>query len=89
MAKQYTYSVTKKVYKDRLPRSFNSEELQKHQRGGSMTNCKICTNNFQQSPDSLVLCQHKEGFVHLGCCIDNCSWDKKPCTHSVAVYDKL
>jgi hypothetical protein len=52
-------------------------------------NCRICSNNFHQSADSIVLCEFKTGFVHLGCCIDNCSMNKKPCGHSLAVYDKI
>ncbi|MFH1511686.1 MAG: hypothetical protein ABIF10_08405 [Candidatus Woesearchaeota archaeon] len=51
--------------------------------------CKLCSNNFHESSDSLVLCEHKVGFVHLGCCIDGCSWNKQPCKHSLAVYDKI
>ena len=51
--------------------------------------CKICEGNFKDSPDSLLLCNHHDGAVHLGCCINRCSWDKKPCGHCMGVYDKL
>jgi len=53
-----------------------------------MVNCKICTGQFNTSPDSVVLCSHKEGTVHLGCCINNCSWDKQICEHAIGKYDK-
>jgi hypothetical protein len=53
-----------------------------------MDSCKICSNNFQDSPDKLVLCEYKEGFVHLGCCTDRCSIDGKPCVHCVAQFTK-
>jgi len=52
-------------------------------------NCNICSGNFQDSPDELVLCQHKQGMVHLGCCVSLCSADGKPCRHSLAIYEKL
>ncbi len=51
--------------------------------------CNICDDEFQNSPDSIVLCKFKEGVVHLGCCINNCSMDNKPCEHALAIYDKL
>jgi len=51
--------------------------------------CKLCGGKFNNSPDSVVICGHHKGVVHLGCCIDNCSWDKKPCIHCHGVYDKL
>lgn len=54
-----------------------------------MDNCKICSNNFEASPDSLVLCEHKGGMTHMGCCVDRCSMDKKPCVHSKAMYSKM
>ncbi|HIJ13955.1 hypothetical protein J4399_02625 [Candidatus Woesearchaeota archaeon] len=53
-----------------------------------MDSCKICSGAFQDSPDQLILCEHKEGFVHLGCCIDRCSMDGKPCEHSKGQYKK-
>jgi hypothetical protein len=52
-------------------------------------NCKICTGEFANSPDSIVLCKHHTGIVHLGCCINRCSMDKKPCMNKAAIYDKL
>ncbi|MBN1156786.1 hypothetical protein JXA85_04160 [Candidatus Woesearchaeota archaeon] len=51
--------------------------------------CKMCTGNFHQSPDSLVLCRHHGGFVHLGCCINVCSWNKQPCEHCMSTFEKL
>lgn len=51
--------------------------------------CNICNSEFQNSPDSIVLCGFKEGVVHLGCCINNCSNDNKPCEHALSIYDKL
>ena len=53
-----------------------------------MVDCGICKGNFRDSPDSVVVCDYR-GVVHLGCCIDHCSWDKKPCAHCQGVYDKL
>ena len=59
-------------------------------RGGIMViSCNICSGEFKGSPDSIVLCDFKDGMVHLGCCINNCSMDKKPCKHAIAVYEKL
>jgi len=54
-----------------------------------MVDCKICNSDFRHSPDSIVICDYHQGIVHLGCCIDKCSWDKKPCVHCHGVYDKL
>ncbi|MBU1019876.1 MAG: hypothetical protein KJ847_01570 [Firmicutes bacterium] len=51
--------------------------------------CKICNNKFGEGSDSIVLCHHKDGPVHLGCCIELCSWDKKPCENAIGVYEKL
>ncbi|MFH1711040.1 MAG: hypothetical protein ABH840_01895 [Nanoarchaeota archaeon] len=51
--------------------------------------CNICSGAFQNSPDSVVLCAFKDGVIHLGCCIHNCSQDNRPCKHSLAIYDKL
>ncbi|MBR9705799.1 hypothetical protein GOV14_02070 [Candidatus Pacearchaeota archaeon] len=51
--------------------------------------CNICSGEFQSSPDSVVLCGFKDGLVHLGCCINDCSGDNKPCEHAIAMYDKL
>lgn len=53
-----------------------------------MDQCKICVNNFQDSPDELILCEHKDGMVHHGCCCARCSMDGKPCKHCKAVYSK-
>ena len=33
-------------------------------------NCKLCKGEFKESPDAVILCDFKEGPVHLGCCID-------------------
>lgn len=54
-----------------------------------MVVCKICGGQFDSSPDSIVLCKHKEGTVHLGCCMHNCSMDMKPCENSLGTYDKI
>jgi hypothetical protein len=51
--------------------------------------CNICHGEFKNSPDSIILCGFKDGPVHLGCCIHNCSYDNKPCQHALATYDKL
>ena len=53
-----------------------------------MAACKICGGDFKESPDKLVVCTHKEGAVHQGCCCDNCSGNGKPCDHSQGVYEK-
>lgn len=53
-----------------------------------MDSCKICCGKFEDSPDSLVLCEHVGGFVHHGCCVDRCSMDHKPCNHCKAEYTK-
>ncbi|MBU1975745.1 MAG: hypothetical protein KKG59_05055 [Nanoarchaeota archaeon] len=50
--------------------------------------CKICNGDFKSSPDAIVLCEHKDGAVHSGCCINNCSADKKPCEHCLGLYGK-
>ncbi|HII29510.1 TPA: hypothetical protein HA317_00405 [Candidatus Woesearchaeota archaeon] len=50
--------------------------------------CKVCGAEFDV-PDDIVLCSHHDGFVHLGCCINNCSWDKRPCQHAKAVLHKM
>jgi len=51
--------------------------------------CNICNGEFQNSQDSIILCKFKDGVVHLGCCINNCSMDNKPCEHALATYEKL
>jgi hypothetical protein len=52
------------------------------------TNCKLCKGDFERSPDDVVLCDHKEGAVHLGCCLYKCSLDGSPCVHALALYEK-
>ncbi len=54
-----------------------------------VVNCKICSGDFGSSPDSVVLCEHKEGAVHMGCCVHNCSSDMKPCQHCMGIYNKI
>jgi len=54
-----------------------------------MDTCKVCNGAFPDSPDELVLCEHKDGFVHLGCCVSLCSGNGKPCSHCKAIYEKL
>ena len=53
-----------------------------------MTNCKICSNPFKDSPDDVVLCDFKEGPVHYGCCVALCSQQGAPCVHAQGVYGK-
>lgn len=50
--------------------------------------CRICNALFEDSMDSLVVCNHLEGPVHLGCCSDLCSMHGGPCEHSQGVYNK-
>jgi len=54
-----------------------------------MTQCKICNVDFTDQTTSIVMCKHKGGDVHFGCCIDLCSWDKKPCSNAVGVFGKI
>lgn len=53
-----------------------------------MDSCKICANDFENSPDQLVLCEHHKGFTHHGCCTNRCSLDNKPCIHAKSIYAK-
>jgi hypothetical protein len=48
--------------------------------------CKICTVPFTNQNDTILLCNHKQGFVHMGCCTDLCSQSHSPCQHKVAVF---
>ncbi|MFH1126775.1 MAG: hypothetical protein ABIG84_05450 [archaeon] len=50
--------------------------------------CKICNDKLHQGSKNLVLCEHKQGFVHLGCCSNNCSQHGAPCSHAIADYRK-
>jgi hypothetical protein len=50
--------------------------------------CKICSGDFATSPDKLVLCEHHQGFTHMGCCSYRCSQDGKMCVHGKAMYTK-
>ncbi|MBN2051961.1 hypothetical protein JW756_00485 [Candidatus Woesearchaeota archaeon] len=54
-----------------------------------MTKCRICGVDFTDQTNSIVMCRNKQGDVHLGCCLDLCSWDKKPCQHAVGVFEKI
>ncbi|MBU0980380.1 MAG: hypothetical protein KJ709_06225 [Nanoarchaeota archaeon] len=54
-----------------------------------MVKCKLCNNQFHNSPDSLVVCNHHGGPVHLGCCRDNCSEHNAPCEHAQGIYDRF
>ena len=38
-------------------------------------NCKICSGSFGDSQDSIILCDLKEGVVHLGCCINKLQYE--------------
>jgi len=53
-----------------------------------MVVCNICSGQFDTSPDSIVLCGYKEGAVHLGCCMYNCSMSREICEHALGKYDK-
>jgi len=53
-----------------------------------MAICNICNGTFNDSPDSVVMCKHHAGAVHLGCCTDVCSEQGSPCEHSCGIYDK-
>lgn len=51
----------------------------------------ICTSGFAESADKIIVCRHKEGVVHEGCCRDCCSLDGRGhanCPHAHAVYEK-
>ncbi len=53
--------------------------------------CMICSNDFEKSGGHIVLCSHKEGVVHGGCCRDICSLDGKGhanCPHAKRVFEK-
>ncbi len=54
-----------------------------------MEYCVICGGHFVNNPDEIVLCDHKDSFVHLGCCVSQCSKDGKPCEHGRAIYSKI
>jgi hypothetical protein len=51
-----------------------------------MDTCKVCSGEFNNSPDNLILCEHHSGIVHRGCCTDRCSLDGKPCKHCIKEY---
>ncbi|MBD3204513.1 hypothetical protein GF327_09560 [Candidatus Woesearchaeota archaeon] len=48
--------------------------------------CKICSSKFNSGTDIIYLCDHKQGFVHSGCCVNNCSWDKSPCKNKISSF---
>ena len=50
--------------------------------------CKLCSVGFAESQDEVVLCNHHDGLVHMGCCTTNCSEDGKPCEHCEAIFTK-
>lgn len=54
-----------------------------------MTKCNICGVGFTGETSSIVMCKHHSGNVHVGCCMDLCSWDKKPCNHAIGVFEKI
>jgi hypothetical protein len=54
-----------------------------------VTKCNICGVDFTGDTNTVVICKHKSGNVHLGCCTDLCSWDGKPCGHAVGVFEKV
>jgi hypothetical protein len=54
-------------------------------------NCRICGSDLKLAPDVVVLCEHKGGLVHAGCCAANCSLDKQGhvnCRHAKHAFDK-
>lgn len=54
-----------------------------------MTRCRICGVEFTDGTDTIVNCRHHTGNVHLGCCMDNCSWNKKPCGNANGVFQRI
>lgn len=50
--------------------------------------CAKCEGGIHDSPDNLVLCAHHKGFVHMGCCMYDCSQDGTPCMHAMSIYRK-
>lgn len=50
--------------------------------------CKICKGLFEDSTDSLVICDHLKGPVHMGCCCDLCSMHGAPCQNCQSIYEK-
>ncbi|MBI5229113.1 hypothetical protein HY991_03310 [Candidatus Micrarchaeota archaeon] len=57
-----------------------------------MVTCKICEEAFVTKPDTMVICEHRDGAVHIGCCVHKCSWDKKGpvnCKHAKATFKKI
>ncbi len=50
--------------------------------------CKICKGIFEDSTDSIVVCNHIKGPAHLGCCSNLCSMHGSPCENSQGIYEK-
>lgn len=53
-----------------------------------MVECKICNVGFSESPDNIILCNHHDNVVHMGCCVAKCSMDGKPCQHCTSIFSK-
>ena len=53
------------------------------------TDCKICNHKLHTKADNLILCDHKKGLVHRGCCVSGCSMHGSPCKHAVSEYEKV
>jgi len=51
--------------------------------------CSICERSLFKNFDDIILCNYHEGPIHLSCCINNCSEDKRPCLHSHGEYEKI
>lgn len=54
-----------------------------------MIKCNVCGGVFKESPDAVVLCNHMQSPVHLGCCSNLCSMHGGPCEHSQGMYERM
>lgn len=54
-----------------------------------MVKCNVCGGMFEESPDPVVLCNHMQSPVHMGCCSNLCSMHGMPCEHSQGMYKKM
>ena len=54
-----------------------------------MSQCGICQNHHDENTKTVVVCGHHKSTVHLGCCVDRCSFDKRPCQHAIGIFDKI
>lgn len=51
--------------------------------------CNVCGGMFKESSDAIVLCNHMQSPVHMGCCSNLCSMHGGPCEHSQGMYEKM